>query len=163
MTAVIGSALVIGASSAIGFFAAAEKRRGVLRAEGFLALTEHIEASLPSLAPLEDIVRFFESKALSRLGVMDILLAPGSLQPCNKRLVHAIELQREDKVIYEILSPLGRGLGSTDYQSQAQSLARARSALASLYAARLKDGESSEKCFKWLGVLAGVAAVILLI
>ena len=163
MTAIIGAALVIGASSAMGFGVAAEKRRGVLCAEGFLALVEYIEASLPSLAPLEDIISSFDNKSLSRYGVTDILLSSGGPMPCNKRLAYAIELQREDKALYCILSPLARGLGSTDYQSQAQSLARARAALASLCAARKRDSENSEKCFKWLGVLAGTAAVILLI
>lgn len=161
--ALLGAALIMASTTSAGLSLAAEKRNRALYAEGFLALVEHIEASLPSLAVLEDIIKGFDNKALRRAGVMDILKAQNSALPCNKRLMSAIELQAEDKALYSVLSPLAKELGSTDYTKQLKSLGQAKVALSTLCAARRGETENSERCYKWLGVLAGAMAVILLI
>lgn len=163
MTAFIGAALVMIASTAIGFGTAREKRRRTLCAEGFYGLVEHIELSLPSLASLEDIIRGYDNGTLRQEGVMDTLLSANSTLPCNKRLALAIELQREDKALYGALLPLTRELGNTDYTRQSQSIAQVKASLYTLSTARRAELHKEERCYKWLGVLAGMAAVILLI
>lgn len=163
MTGIIGAVLVMGGFSAAGFGLAAEKRGRALRAEGFADLIAHIQAHLPSLAALEDIIASFENAALARAGVMEVLKGQNSALPCNKRLLAAIELQTEDKALYNILLPVARELGSTDYERQAQSLAAAGASLKELCSTRRQGLAESERCYRWLGMLTGAAAVILLI
>ena len=163
MTEIIGSGLILAASTALGFGLAAEKRRRTLMAEGFLALVKHIEDSLPSLLPLEDILAVFDDQALRRYGVLAVINDPNSIKPCNKRLADAIELTRDDPRLYSVLSALVKGLGSTDYDKQLKGLRGALAALGSISTARRAELEKGEKCYKYLGVLAGAMAVILLI
>ena len=163
MLGILGAFLLVSATTAIGFCIAAENRRAALCAEGYLALVEHIEASLPSLESLESIIAVFENRSLRREGVLEILQTKNSAVPCNKRLAVAIELQREDKTLYEVLLPLSKELGSTDYTKQQRSLAAAKTSLSALCAARRAETERGDGCYKWLGVLAGAMAVILLI
>ncbi len=163
MYSLIGAALVMGASTALGFSAAAEKKRRTLIAEAYLALAVRIEDALPSLLALEDILEGFENPILLREGFFEILLNKNSPLPCNKRLLFAIELHREDKALHSILLPLAKELGSTDYDRQKRSLLSARTALESLCGERRADNEKAESLYKWLGVLTGAMAVILLI
>lgn len=163
MTAFIGAVLIMAASTAIGFGTAIEKRRRTLCAEGFFGLVEHIELSLPGLAALEDIISGYDNKTLRQEGVMDTILDPNSTLPCNKRLALAIELQKEDKALHDILVPLAKELGTTDYTRQSQSLLQAKAALYALSTSRRAELGNAERCYKWLGVLAGMTAVILLI
>jgi len=154
---------VLAACSAVGFGLAAEKRRRALMAEGFLALVRHVEDSLPSLLPLEDIMAVFDNESLRRYGVLETVKSKSSIQPCNKRLAEAIELTREDGELYGVLRSLVNGLGSTDYDKQQKSLRGVAAALESLSASRRSELEKGEKCYKYLGVLAGAMTVILLI
>jgi len=163
MISILGAVLTIAAFSAVGFGAAAEKRRRVRVAEGFAALVEHISARLPSLAVMDDIVMGFDNTALRASGVLKLLQAQNSYTPCNKRLLCAIELQRDDTELYRLLLPMATELGSTDYGRQKHSLETVAAQLNALCAARRAGLENSEKCYRWLGVLAGVTAVILLI
>ncbi len=163
MLSLVGAALIIGASTVLGFSLAAEKKKRVLIAEAYLALTERIEDALPSLLALEDILRGFENRTLEREGFFNILRNKNSSLPCNKRILYAIELHREDKALYGILLPLARELGSTDYARQKRSLEGARTTLAGLCKERHAAAEKAESLYKWLGVLTGAMAVILLI
>lgn len=163
MTAILGAALVVTACSAIGFGFAADKRRRTLMAEGFLALVRHVEDSLPSLLPLEDIMAAFDNEALARYGVLDEVKNKSSILPCNKRLAAAIELTKDDVRLYGVLRTLARGLGSTDYDKQQKTLQGVAASLNTLSASRRAELEKGEKCYKYLGVLAGAMAVILLI
>lgn len=158
-----GALLVIGAFGAAGFVMAAEKRQRVLCAEGFAALAEHISARLPGLAAMDEIVGDFENEALKSAGVLPILQDGNSLLPCNKRLLAAIELQKDDEKLYSILLPLAKELGSLSYESQRRSLAAASQKLGELCKKRRASLAGGEKCCRWLGVLAGAAAAVLLL
>ncbi len=163
MTAILGSVLVLTASTALGFGVAADKRRRTLMAEGFLELVRHVEDSLPGLAPLEDIVSLFRNEALERYGVLERVKEKSSVLPCNKRLETAIELTRDDTGLYGILQGFVKELGSTDYDRQLKGLQTARAALTSLSRQRRQELEKGERCYKYLGILGGALAVILLI
>lgn len=163
MLSVFGALLVIGAFGAAGFVLAAEKRKRVLCAEGFAALARHISARLPSLAAMDEIVGDFENDALRSAGVLPLLQDKNSLLPCNKRLLAAIELQKEDEKLYSILLPLARELGGVGYESQQRSLSDAEEKLRTLCEKRRASLAGREKCCRWLGVLTGAAVVILLL
>lgn len=161
MTALVGAALVIAACGSIGFLLAAEKRKSALRTEGFALLIKHISVRLPSLALMDDIMGEFENKALAEAGVLQTL--KNGAGTCNKRFAAVAEAQKGDSALYAVLKPLANELGSTDYERQRQSLNDAEAKLTALSEARQAKLEGGERCYRWLGVLAGVLTVILLL
>lgn len=164
MTAsIFGALLVVGAFGAVGCVLASEKRQRVLCAEGFAALVGHISARLPGLAAMDEIVADFENDALKSAGVLPILQDRNSLLPCNKRLLAAIELQKDDERLCSILLPLAKELGSVGYETQQRSLSDAAAKLKELCEKRRASLAGGEKCCRWLGVLTGAAVVILLL
>lgn len=163
MTAVLGAMLVIAAFSGVGFLLAAEKRRAFRRTEGYLLLVGHISARLPALIPMERIIEEFENPALEKEGALRILKGKNSIEPCNKRLLAAAELRKEDTALYAVLCSVAAELGSTDYDRQRKSLEAAHVRLTELYETQKAALESGEKCYRWLGVLAGMLTVILLL
>lgn len=163
MTAAVGAVLVIVAFGGAGFLLAAEKRRSLLCTEGYLLLVGHISAYLPSLIPMERIIEEFENPALEKEGVLRILKGKNSIEPCNKRLLAAAESRKEDIALYTVLCSVAAELGSTDYDRQRKSLEAAQIRLNELYEARKASLAGSEKCYRWLGVLAGMLTVILLL
>lgn len=163
MIVVIGAALVIAAFGGAGLLLAGQEREKALCAEGYALLIKHICARLPSLAPMDEIVADFENAALKNAGALRLIKGENSVQPCNKRLLAAIELQKDDAELYGLLRPVAAELGSTDYERQKRSLDDAYLRLNELCEKRRARLESGEKCYKWLGVLAGVLTVILLL
>lgn len=163
MTAVLGAVLVIAAFGGAGFMLAAEKRRSLLRTEGYLLLVGHIVACLPSLIPMERIIAGFENPALEKSGELRILKGKNSIEPFNRRLLAAAEALKEDTALYAALCSAAAELGSTDYDRQSKSLKAAQIRLGELYEARKASLAGSERCYRWLGVLAGMLTVILLL
>lgn len=163
MTAFIGAALVMAACASLGFMLAAEKKRAVQCTEGFALLVKHIALRLPSLAVMDDIVSDFDNDGLKRADVLQALKGGGGAQPFNKRLLAVAEAQKHDGALYGILKPLATELGSTGYERQQQSLTEAEKRLFALYEKRKRELDNGEKCYKWLGVLAGATTVILLL
>ncbi len=163
MTAVLGAVLVISAFGSAGFLLAAQKRSVALYTEGYTLLIKHICTRLPALTPMDEIIAEFENPALANAGVLQILKGENSIELCNKRLTAAIELQKDDSALYGILCSVAKELGSTDYERQQKSLEDAYRKLSELCHKRKSELENGEKCYKWLGVLAGMMTVILLL
>lgn len=163
MTAVLGAVLVIAAFGGAGFLLAAEKRRAFLRTEGYLLLVGHISARLPSLITMERIIAEFENPALEKSGDLRILKGENSIEPFNRRLLAAAETQRDDAALYSAICSVATELGSTDYDRQRKSLEAAHVRLTELYETQKAALEGGEKCYRWLGVLAGMLTVILLL
>ncbi len=163
MLTAAGALLVVAAFGAAGFALAREKKSAALCAEGYALLFKHIRMRLPSLEVLESIVADFENPALETAGVLSVLKDGRSAVPCNKRLLAAIELQKDDGELYSVLLPAARELGSTDYERQTRSLDDTVSRLEALSELRRSSLEGSERCCRWLGVLAGVMTAILLL
>ena len=163
MKALIGAVLIIAACGSTGFLYAAEKRQRTLCAEGYLELIRYISERLPCLTPMDAIIKEFDNSALENAGVLRILRGEHSIEPCNKRFLRAIELQKDDTELYSVLLPLANELGSLEYGRQMRSLKTAEVRLDILCGKRRAALEGGEKCYRWLGVLAGAMAVILLL
>ncbi len=161
MSVLIGAVLVISACGYMGFVLAGQKRVAAERTEGYMLLLKHMQDRLPSLMDMDSIVADFENKALCQTGELAIIKEGNS--PCNKRLAAAIELQKDDTALYAIIGRLSKGLGGTDYDRQQKDLQEAYIKLCELNDKRQKELQSGEKCYKWLGVLAGALTVILLL
>lgn len=159
MISVLGALLVTLACGGAGFAAAAQVRAGAKAAESFLELFRYILLRLPSLAPIEDIWADFcreEGRAPKGLYVPK----GGGF---HGAFLHFAEGYEDDAPLYSILKRAGDELGSTDYPRQEQSLRRAVAELEALCEKRGQKAASGEKCYRWVGVLAGAALSLLML
>lgn len=161
MTAIFGAVLICTSFGYVGFAYGAFKKGQWQVAEGFLALFEYMLLRLPSLCSMEEIWGDFSHPALDKRGIGALLRDKGL--GCNKRLMAAIDMVKDDTVLYELLNRAAYELGNTDYERQEKQLAQTVKELSALCAARANTYKTEEKSYRWVGVLCGGALSILLL
>lgn len=159
MTSFLGAVLLTAASGAVGFAFAAQRKNELLIAEGFLALFRHILLNLPSLKTMDAILEDFHHPALDGAGITERL----KNSACSFRFAAATELVSADTQLYEVLKRGTARLGGTDYESQEKQLSITADELEVLCDLRRLAYKNGEKCYRWVGVLCGAAASILLL
>lgn len=165
---ILGMALIVLCSTMIGMSLASNLSDRVKR----------IEESLALLGYLSDRLRYLQSpmsQLVEGAAAMERFSHLGFLRRCRDRMrggapfpeawrVSVGEAERElGRELLEVLLPLGEVLGGADLDSQLASLLHA----ASLLESRLGDARANQqqhgKLYCSLGVLAGIAFVVILI
>ncbi len=151
----LGSLLIVAACAYVGDALARQKKKELALVGAFAALVSHILRRLPTKQLLCDILSDFENDVLEKSGVLYCF--------CNKSLPCAIELVKEDKALYQILTALASDFGSTDMERQRQSLILAETELELLVKTRRETLSEAERSYRRLGLLGGAAVAILLL
>ncbi|MBR6594773.1 MAG: stage III sporulation protein AB [Clostridia bacterium] len=160
MTSVFGALLVTLACGAAGFSAAARVKGRSEAAEDFLELFRYILLRLPSLAPIEDIWQDFCRRETA--GSIAAIESDGD-RGFHGAFARFAEKYKDDPELYSVISRAGAELGNTDYRRQEQSLRRTVAELEALFEKRKQRVESSQKCYRWVGVLMGAALSLLML
>lgn len=162
MTSVIGAMLLTASCGYMGFAFGAQRKNELLVAEGFLALFRHLLLGLPSLRPMDELLREFKSPTLERAGIIKLLNTEEACGACNKRLAAAVAATENDSQLFGVLSRGIKGLGDTDYAAQEELLRVTVGELQMLCDTRKEAYKNGESCYRWVGVLCGAAVSILL-
>lgn len=159
----VGAFLVTAATGTVGFALAAEEKKRLLATEGFFGLFSYILLRLPELGAMEDIIGDYRHPYFDQNGVSERLTSLSWGDTCNKRYSAAIECFAEDAPLYSVLKRVGTDLGCTHYSRQESCLQSAADELAELCNTRRAILAKNEKCYRWVGVLAGAALSLLML
>ncbi len=149
---IFGALLITLACGYAGNALATEKKKELYYAEGFLSVVSYILLRLPSLTLLDTVIAECTEPFCKKEGIVS-----------NKTLRAAIELTKADEPLYAVLKRLCDTLGSTELVRQAQSLQGAVSELEALCRVRREKCAATVRCYRYVGILGGAAAAILLL